>query len=76
MSRAALVVATLFVAVAYAQAPPPAAIDTLKRIRETGTLLVGVRETSVPFSFLDAQKQPLGYSVEAFSVPNTYPAWP
>lgn len=39
-------------------------IDTLKRIRDTGTLLVGVRESSVPFSFLDAQKQPQGYSVD------------
>ena len=25
---------------------------------------LGVRETSVPFSFLDAQKQPQGYSVD------------
>jgi glutamate/aspartate transport system substrate-binding protein len=47
-----------------AAAPAPAPIDTLKRIRETGTLLVGVRETSVPFSFIDAQKQPQGYSVD------------
>jgi glutamate/aspartate transport system substrate-binding protein len=57
-----------------APAAPPAAapatvgaaekIDTLKRIRETGTILIGVREASVPFSFLDAQKQPQGYSVD------------
>lgn len=39
-------------------------IDTLKRIRETGAITLGVRETSVPFSFLDAQKQPQGYSVD------------
>ena len=54
-------------------APPVAApsapkaaekIDTLKRIRDSGTLLIGVREASVPFSFLDAQKQPQGYSVD------------
>ncbi|HQR09827.1 MAG TPA: amino acid ABC transporter substrate-binding protein [Casimicrobiaceae bacterium] len=43
---------------------PAAAIDTLKRIRETGTITLGVRETSVPFSFLDAQKQPQGYSID------------
>jgi glutamate/aspartate transport system substrate-binding protein len=57
-----------------APAAPPAAapsapgtaekIDTLKRIRETGTILIGVREASVPFSFFDAQKQPQGYSVD------------
>ena len=48
--------------------PQPAAsaprIDTLKRIRDTGAILIGVREASVPFSFLDAQKQPQGYSVD------------
>jgi len=42
----------------------PGRIDTLRRIRETGTLLVGVRESSVPFSFVDAQGQPQGYSVD------------
>jgi len=39
-------------------------IDTLKRIRDTGTLLLGVRESSVPFSFVDAQGVPQGYSVD------------
>jgi glutamate/aspartate transport system substrate-binding protein len=42
----------------------PGRVDTLRRIRETGTLLVGVRESSVPFSFVDAQGQPQGYSVD------------
>jgi glutamate/aspartate transport system substrate-binding protein len=45
-------------------APAVEKIDTLKRIRDSGTILLGVREASVPFSFLDAQKQPQGYSVE------------
>jgi len=57
---------------AQAQSPAPPAqpgsptekIDTLKRIRDTGTIIIGVREASVPFSFLDAQKQPQGYSVD------------
>ena len=43
---------------------PLVKIDTLKRIRDTGAITLGVRETSVPFSFLDAQKQPQGYSVD------------
>ena len=43
---------------------PAVKIDTLKRIRDTGAITLGVRETSVPFSFLDAQKQPQGYSVD------------
>jgi len=42
----------------------PGQIDTLKRIRESGTILIGVREASVPFSFLDQNKSPQGYSVD------------
>jgi glutamate/aspartate transport system substrate-binding protein len=46
-------------------APLPAGqIDTLRRIRDTGVILIGVREASVPFSFLDANKSPQGYSVD------------
>ena len=53
-------------AAAPAAAPerPPEKIDTLRRIRDTGVLTIGVRETSVPFSYIDAQKQPQGYSVD------------
>jgi glutamate/aspartate transport system substrate-binding protein len=47
-----------------APAPTAQPIDTLKRIRDTGAITLGVRENSVPFSFLDAQKQPQGYSVD------------
>lgn len=39
------------------------AADTLAKIRKTQTLVIGVRETA-PFSFTDADKQPLGYSVD------------
>ncbi|MCC7041789.1 MAG: amino acid ABC transporter substrate-binding protein [Burkholderiales bacterium] len=51
-------------AAAPAAERPAASIDTLKRIRDTGTLLIGVREASVPFSFVDATKQPQGYTVD------------
>ena len=47
-----------------AASKPVERIDTLRRIRETGAILVGVRESSVPFSFIDTQKQPQGYSVD------------
>ncbi len=43
---------------------PVGRIDTLKRIRETGAIILGVRDSSVPFSFLDVQNQPQGYSVD------------
>ncbi|MEO6567106.1 MAG: amino acid ABC transporter substrate-binding protein [Casimicrobiaceae bacterium] len=51
-------------AVSKAATKPPERIDTLRRIRDTGILTLGVRESSVPFSFVDGQKQPQGYSVD------------
>jgi len=37
---------------------------TLKKVKETGTITIGHRETSVPFSFLDEKQQPIGYSMD------------
>src|SRR5690242_17616293 len=44
--------------------PAPEPVDTLKRIKDSGAITIGVREASVPFSFVDAQKQPQGYSID------------
>lgn len=38
--------------------------ETLKRIKETGTFTIGYRESSVPFSFLDGQQKPVGFSID------------
>jgi glutamate/aspartate transport system substrate-binding protein len=37
---------------------------TLDKIKATGTILLGYRETSIPFSFTDKDRRPTGYSVE------------
>jgi glutamate/aspartate transport system substrate-binding protein len=37
---------------------------TLKKIKETGTITVGHRESSVPFSYLDDKQQPVGYAMD------------
>ncbi|MGY8633925.1 amino acid ABC transporter substrate-binding protein [Bradyrhizobium sp. 14AA] len=37
---------------------------TLEKIRNSGTITIGHREASTPFSFLDANKQPAGYAVD------------
>jgi glutamate/aspartate transport system substrate-binding protein len=47
-----------------APTPSAAPADTLKRIAETKTVLIGVREASIPFSYLDADKLPTGYAVD------------
>jgi len=49
---------------AIAQDKSASATDTLKRIKDTGAITIGVREASVPFSYIDAQKQPQGYSID------------
>jgi len=51
-------------ALAQDASKPADPIDTLKRIKDTGAIMIGVREASVPFSFVDAQKQPQGYSID------------
>ena len=37
---------------------------TLKTIHDRGTILIGVRESSIPFSFLNKARQPIGLSVD------------
>jgi ABC-type amino acid transport substrate-binding protein len=43
---------------------PVCAADTLSRIRETNTITIAHRESSVPFSYLDENKKPVGYAVD------------
>ena len=37
---------------------------TLKKIKETGTITIGHRDSSVPFSYLDDQQKPIGYALD------------
>jgi glutamate/aspartate transport system substrate-binding protein len=37
---------------------------TLKKIKESGTISLGIRETSVPFSYLDEKQNAIGYSID------------
>jgi ABC-type amino acid transport substrate-binding protein len=57
------------VAAAFGQAPPPPVEGpklppTLQRVRETGVITLAHRESSIPFSYLDANKRPVGYALE------------
>jgi len=38
--------------------------ETLKKINDSGEIRIGYRENSPPFAFLDAQRKPLGYSLD------------
>ena len=37
---------------------------TLKKIKDTNTITVGHREASIPFSYYDDKKQPIGYAMD------------
>jgi len=44
--------------------PPEALTGTLLKARTTGALTIAYRESSVPFSYLSARGEPIGYSIE------------
>ena len=37
---------------------------TLKKVKDTGTITLGYRESSSPFSYLNRRQQPIGYSID------------
>ena len=54
-------------AIAAALCATPALADdlpTLQKIKSSGTIVVGHRESSIPFSYLDGSQKPVGYSME------------
>jgi glutamate/aspartate transport system substrate-binding protein len=56
----AVIVATLCAGQAQAQD----LTGTLKKIKDTGTIVIGFRETSPPFSYLDDNHQPIGFAID------------
>lgn len=57
---ASLIAGALLAAPAFAQE----LTGTLKKVKESGTITIGHRESSVPFSYLDEKQQPIGYSMD------------
>ena len=57
-------VATTTAAVCLAFAAPAIAQETLKKIKDTGTITVGHRDASIPFSYYDDQQKPVGYAMD------------
>jgi glutamate/aspartate transport system substrate-binding protein len=41
-----------------------ALVGTLKKVKETGSITLGYRESSLPFSYLNRRQQPIGYSID------------
>ena len=49
---------------AMAQDAPREIGGTLKRVKETGTVAIGYRESSIPFSYVNKGGDPVGYSID------------
>jgi glutamate/aspartate transport system substrate-binding protein len=53
--------------VASAVSPPASAEDlsgTLQKIKESGAITIGYRETSLPFSYIDNSQKPIGFALD------------
>lgn len=59
-SIAVLISAGMMATVAHAQE----LTGTLKKIKDTGTITLGVRDSSIPFSYLDDKQSYQGYSID------------
>jgi glutamate/aspartate transport system substrate-binding protein len=59
-----LIAASLFAVLAASGAQAQELTGTLKKIKETGAITLGFRESSIPFSYLDDKQQPVGYAMD------------
>jgi ABC-type amino acid transport substrate-binding protein len=60
----ALLASLLLAGPALGQGKAPGLDGTLKKIKTSGTLNIGYRESSPPFSFMGSDKRPIGYSID------------
>lgn len=64
MKRIGMLFAAVALAAAAVAAQAQELTGTLAKVRASGTIAIGYREWSVPFSFLNTRKEPIGYSIE------------
>jgi glutamate/aspartate transport system substrate-binding protein len=65
LSGLAAAIGALVVGGVYAQEPAVEGLSgALKKIKATGTIALGYRESSLPFSYLNRRQQPIGYSID------------
>ncbi len=61
---AVLAAALLAVGAATAPAAAQELTGTLKKVKETGTIVLGHRDASIPFSYFDDKQQAIGYAMD------------
>ena len=64
MSKLKLLIATLVLAALAVPASAAELYGTLKKIKDSGTIVMGHREASVPFAYMGPEGKPIGYTVD------------
>jgi glutamate/aspartate transport system substrate-binding protein len=64
MKRLHIIGLAFAAALAAGQAGAEELTGTLKKIKETGTINIGYRDSSIPFSYLDDNQKPIGFAID------------
>ena len=64
MKRKSLIGYALAAALCTTPAMAQELTGTLKNIKETGAITLGLRDSSIPFSYLDDNQKPIGYAMD------------
>ncbi len=64
MKRLRILGLALAAAFCAGQARAEELTGTLKKIKETGTITIGYRDSSIPFSYLDDNQKPIGFAID------------
>jgi glutamate/aspartate transport system substrate-binding protein len=64
MTRLRIIGLVLAAAFGAGQANGEELTGTLKKIKETGAITIGYRDSSIPFSYLDDNQKPIGFAID------------
>ena len=64
MRRLLIAALWLLAGAVSAQTDPAQLTGTLAKLRQTGNVSIGYRESSIPFSYLSVRGEPIGYSID------------
>src|SRR5580765_8937210 len=64
MKRLGMIGLALAAAVCAGQANAEELTGTLKKIKETGAITIGYRDSSIPFSYMDDNQKPIGFAID------------
>src|SRR4030081_1308017 len=64
MKRLRMIGLALAAAFCAGQANAEELTGTLRKVKETGAIIIGYRDSSIPFSYLDDNQKPIGFAID------------